>query len=100
MTQDFEERFKRLEKEVNRDSKTNKNFRWKMPANLSRQSDTQAKSSSVQDWIWLTVSILVVLVLGRMVLGMAFGLAFMLFNLAVFAALVAGVFTLFRLFKK
>ncbi len=101
MTQDFEERFKRLEQEVNRDSKTHRNFRWKTPANLSsKKGDPQTKSSSIQDWLWLTVAVLVVLVLGRMVLGMAFGLAFMLFNLAVFAAIIAGVVTIFRLFKK
>ena len=101
MTQDFEERFKRLEQEVNRDSKTNTNFRWKPPAHLStNKGDHQTKGSSVQEWLWLTAALLVVLVLGRMVLGMAFGLVFMLLNLAVFAAIIAGVFAIFRLFKK
>ena len=101
MTQDFEERFKRLEQEVNQDAKTNPNFKWKTPANLSaKKGDQQMKGSSVQEWLWLTVAILVVLVLGRMALGMAFGLVFMLLNLAVFAAIIAGVFAIFRLFKK
>ncbi|MGA7954262.1 MAG: hypothetical protein WCA07_12165 [Gloeobacterales cyanobacterium] len=101
MTQDFEERFKRLEQEVNRDSKTNANFKWKTPANLStKKGDAQTKGSSIQEWLWLAIAILVVLVLGRMVLGMAFGLVFMLLNLAVFAAIIAGVFAIFRLFKK
>jgi hypothetical protein len=101
MTQDFKERFKRLEQEVNRDSKTNANFKWKTPANLStKKNDYQTKGSSIQEWLWLSVAILVVLVLGRMVLGMAFGLVFMLLNLAVFAAIIAGVFAIFRLFKK
>jgi hypothetical protein len=101
MTQDFEERFKRLEQEVNQDSKTNANFKWKTPANLStKEGAQQTKGSSVQEWLWLTAAILVVLFLGRMALGMAFGLVFMLLNLAVFAAIIAGVFAIFRLFKK
>jgi membrane protein required for beta-lactamase induction len=101
MTQDFEERFKRLEQEVNRDAKTNAGFKWKTPANLSvKEGSKGTKGSFVQEWLWLAVAILVVLVLGRMVLGMAFGLVFMLLNLAVFAAIIAGVFTIFRLFKK
>jgi hypothetical protein len=101
MTQDFEERFKRLEQEVNRDTKTNANFKWKTPANLStKNSGKGTKGSSVQEWLWLAVAILVILVLGRMALGMAFGLVFMLLNLAVFAAIIAGVFTIFRLSKK
>jgi hypothetical protein len=101
MTQDFEERFKRLEQEVNRDSKTTSGFKWKTPADLSaREGGKGTKGSSIQEWLWLTVAILAVLFLGRMALGMAFGLVFMLLNLAVLAAIIAGVFAVFRLFKK
>ncbi len=101
MTQDFEERFKRLEQEVNRDSKTNANFKWKTPADLSAQERVnQKKGGSIQEWIWIAAAVFVVLVLGRMAIGMAFGLVFMLLNLAVFAAIIAGVIALFRLFKK
>lgn len=100
MTQDFEERFKRLEQEVNRDAKTNTGFKWKTPANLKRKEDGKGTGSFIQEWLWLAVAILVILFLGRMALGMAFGLLFMVLNLAVLAAIIAGVFAIFRLFKK
>jgi hypothetical protein len=100
MTQDFEERFKRLEKEVNRDAKTNAGFKWKTPANLKVKENGKGTGSLVQEWLWLAVAILVVLFLGRMALGMAFGLVFMVLNLAVLAAIIAGVVAVFRLFKK
>jgi hypothetical protein len=101
MTQDFEERFKRLEKEVDREGKTNSGFKWKTPANLSaKEGGKGMKGSFVSEWLWLAAAILAVLFLGRMALGMAFGLVFMVLNLAVLAAIIAGVFALFRLFKK
>ncbi len=100
MTQDFEERFKRLEQEVNHDAKTSAGFTWKTPANLRMKEDGKGMGSFVQEWLWLAIAILVVLFLGRMALGMAFGLVFMVLNLAVLAAIIAGVFAVFRLFKK
>ncbi len=103
MTQDFEERFKRLEQEVEREGKTTSGFKWKTPANLRAKEGSKGKGTKggfVQEWLWLAVAILAVLFLGRMALGMAFGLVFMVINLAVLAAIIAGVFALFRLFKK